>query len=122
VRNLHRFVRQWENSAGIYVMAEMRATDAFADARCMGFQAEFIHKYLQPRVPEFNDSAGVYFEHVLFRAIGAARRDHKKIVSFFGAPWISGIAGSMNQPYRSGWLRHMARDMRQKIRYWRNKN
>lgn len=117
VKNFEQFVRQAQKQTELWALADLDSRRQYADARFFGLRKEFLSEYLKPNVQSLNDSKGYYFEHLLFRGISSAIEHGKKIDIFNGSPRIIGIAGSMNQPYKSSQFRHLIKQIKGRIRY-----
>ena len=118
IQNLERFITQAQRIHDLYLFTDTDFSRKFSDSRCFGFKPAFATDYLKSCIDQLDEYKGVYFEHIMFRALLSAMSDGNVIDLFNGALRIIGVAGSMNQPYLSGSVRHIIRDIKKRFKYW----
>jgi hypothetical protein len=110
--------RLWARNAAALLAALARETAdvacdlqrdlTFADSRAFCATRAFWERYLLPRRGQADDRQGVYFEHVLARAVHSALADGGKWAPLPLSPWIEGTSATLGRPYRSNLARRAA--------------
>ena len=81
------------------VACDLQRDLTFADSRVFCATRTFWEHYLLPRRVEADDRKGVYFEHVLARAVHSALGDGGKWAPLPLCPWIEGSSATSGKPY-----------------------
>jgi hypothetical protein len=79
------------------IMCALRKYLSYADSRFFAATPEFFFNHLIPCGNAINDNEGVYFEHALARAAGAAIADGMKWRPFPVLPRICGVSGTFDK-------------------------
>jgi hypothetical protein len=90
----------------------------FADSRVFAFAPDFFEERLEPLHPLIDDSNGVYFEHVLARAIHAEMADGGGWLPLPVDPVIIGRGGTSGKTYAAGPHRVVVRSARRRLMRW----
>ena len=90
------------------VACDLQRDLTFADSRVFCATRTFWERYLLPRREEADDRQGVYFEHVLARAVHSALGDGGKWAPLPLSPWIEGKSATVGRPYRSNLAKRAA--------------
>lgn len=87
------------------VRCELRRNLATSDSRIFFASASFLRDFLVPRIKEVDDRRGVYFEHVLARAVHSALAEGRKWAPLPVRPRLRGRSGTTGGEYGSSVLR-----------------
>lgn len=106
-------------STGIDVYCDLSKMLTYADSRIFAASPAFFTGYLIPRQLEINDSKGLYFEHVLARAIHHSMSRGLIWHLLPCEPRLEGISGTFNSrldsgPLKSG-LRACLREIKKRV-------
>ncbi len=118
VRNLDTFLGHVRLDSNLFCLADSIISRRYTDSRFFGFKREFIYQCLNRYSKLLNDSNGVYFEHILFKAVLTALIDGENVNFFKTAAFIEGVAGSMNMQYKNGFLRRTYRRIKTNLKYY----
>jgi hypothetical protein len=110
VRNIERLGKLLAAIPDIYVSCDLRHDLSFADSRVFCATPDFIRDYLLPRGILMNDAKGVFFEHVLARAVHAAIADGRNWTPLPAAHWMDGVSGTSNKKIPNGRINQLLRE------------
>ncbi|MDE1176979.1 MAG: hypothetical protein PW789_10280 [Edaphobacter sp.] len=109
LRNAHSFLKFIAQNPDVDIVCNLTKNLSWADSRAFGGRIKFLENYFFPLKDFMNDSAGVYFEHILAKAI------HRQI-SEWGRwelppdlPEIEGISGTLDAAYQINPIKAFAR-------------
>lgn len=108
VENIQDIARALSYSKDVYVMADLQKNLTWADSRVFAFRPPFVFDYLSKFQDLLNDSAGIYMEHILSRAVLSAISGGHKWVPLPRRPIIVGYSGTSDTPYKSSGIRWVA--------------
>ena len=94
--------------SGVDVMATLSHRLTFANSAVFCASAAFISDYLLPAKGDVDDSAGVYFEHVLARAIHRGMSEGVNWAPLPAIPRIQGVSGTSGLEYKHSFVRGIA--------------
>lgn len=106
VKNIQRMLTAIEtegNSKLIYTDLSRNLT--WADARFFVFRQAFYERYLSFFLSQINEGAGVYFEHILAKAILKSMIDKPNWAFLPEYPLYEGVLGTYNVPLRTNFWR-----------------
>lgn len=83
------------------IIANIHRNLSFADSRVFAFSPNFFFSYLLNYKSDLNDSSGVYFEHILAKAIHKFMSESGNWLPLPFPLIISGISGTTNKKYNS---------------------
>ena len=88
-----------------------------ADSRLFAARPEVMKILIQGFAEEVNDTAGVYFEHVLARRIAELVSKGYRFSPWNELPYYMGVSGSTGRQLNSvrAWTRHLAKNLLYKI-------
>ena len=98
VRNAHALVSYMRDQQDCEVFCNLYA-DGTAESRIFAASARFFKEHLLVLRERVNDTAGVYFEHVLAAAVGGAIQDGVHLASLPETPDIVGISGTHDRNF-----------------------
>lgn len=109
VLNFKIFFENYLAEDTINIMADFKWNLSFVDSRFFGFSKVFINDYLINYKSMVNDSEGIYFEHILSKAVLNYIANDHIYRPFVTLPRIEGYSGSTGAKYKSNyfhWLRY----------------
>jgi hypothetical protein len=109
LRNAHSFLDFIAQNPDVDVVCNLTKNLTWADSRVFGGKTKFLEQYLYPLRESINDSADVYIEHVLARAIHTQIGDCGRWELPPELPEIEGISATINTSYRVNPFRALAR-------------
>lgn len=115
VPNIARFIFHFLSTEKD-IMADFSNNLSWSDSRLFGGSKKFISEYLIQKVKKSNDSSGLYFEHLLARAIHKAMSDGLQWVSIPCVFLIEGISGTTGKLYKQSTLRVILKNIFFKIK------
>lgn len=113
VRNINPLVDQIKAHPDCRVFCDEKEGLRWADSRVFAATVSFYEKFLLPLHTRIDDSAGVYFEHVLADAVRSSMAKGMRWMPWSQPPQLSGISGTFNEPYDGP--RHMLAVARMKL-------
>ncbi len=108
VKNIEEIASVLSHDSDVYVMADLQKNLTWADSRVFAFKPSFVFDYLSKFQDSLNDSAGIYMEHILSRAILSAISDGQKWVPLPHKPIIMGHSGTSDTSYKVSKIRSLA--------------
>jgi hypothetical protein len=99
VTNIARFILHF-GSVEKDVMADLTNSLRWSDSRLFGGSKNFICEYLIQQVKKTNDTNGLFFEHLLARAINKALADGLEWISIPCVFLIDGVSGTTGRAYK----------------------
>lgn len=99
VRNIGDLLERIRTQPGCEVYCNIDSDLSFANSGAFAASPSFFEKYLFPLHESINDSANVFFEHVLAEAIRTAAADGVKWAPWSGPLRLAGVSGTCNLPY-----------------------
>lgn len=99
IQNIDAIVRALQALDNSTIIGDFRMNLSWMDSRVFAFRPAFLTDYLMPFQSIVNDSAGVYFEHVLARAVHQAMADGKHWQMLPACPVLKGKSGSTGGAY-----------------------
>lgn len=99
IQNINAIMRALQALDNPTIVGDFRMNLSWMDSRVFAFQPAFLSDYLMPFQAIVNDSAGVYFEHVLARAAHQAMGDGKHWQMLPACPVLEGKSGSTGGAY-----------------------
>ena len=100
VSNIERLVARVERDAMVSVYCDMLHHSQHCDSRLFIASRTFLAEYLIPLGSCINDTQGVYFEHVLARAVHRALADGLRWRQLPCYPTFNGRRGTNDAPFR----------------------
>lgn len=116
VRNWSKVIAEVEASANADIICNLAKNLRWADSRVYYATHSFSEKYLLPRLTMINDSQGVYFEHVLARAVHALLADGREWRMWPVLPDIAGTSGTANRQLDASLGRSTAREVLHRLK------
>lgn len=105
VKNIEEIASALSYSKDVYVMVDLQRNLTWADSRVFAFKPSFVFDYLSKFQDLLNDSAGIYMEHILSRAVLSAISEGHKWVPLPRRPIIVGYSGTSDTPYKKSGIR-----------------
>lgn len=118
VLNLHKFISFYKRHSDMELLADLTGNFKFSQSGIVGFKPFFAQKYLVKYQSILNDSAGIYFEHALAKAVLEAMSGGIRFYIFKYYPKIKAISGTTDKAYRKSFLYLIPRRFKYIIRYF----
>jgi len=109
LRNARFFLDFIGQNPDVDVVCDLTKNLTWADSRVFGGKTKFLEQYLRPLRSSINDSAHVYIEHVLARAILMQIGNSGKWELPPELPDIEGISATINASYQVNYFKALAR-------------
>jgi hypothetical protein len=93
------------------VMGNLKYDLKYCNSRIFLFKKEFIEKYFVPHLSKLNDSANIFFEHVLAMAILSSILDGKSFSKLPCLPKISGHSGTFNTALKTPYTKFKIKNL-----------
>jgi hypothetical protein len=116
LRNAHSFLRFIAQNPDVDVVCNLTKNLTWADSRAFGGKTKFLEQYLYPLRESINDSAHVYLEHILARAIHMQIGNCGRWELPPDLPNIEGISATINISYRVNPFRALVRRQLYKLK------
>lgn len=103
-----------------FVAGDLKENLEVTDSRVFVSKPKFILDFLTARMNELNDSKGVYFEHILARAIHFAMSDSQKWLPLPDYPIVQGYVASTDTSSRLSWFLLLRKIIAHKLKNFLN--
>ena len=94
-----------------FLYLDLKHNLSWADSRFFCFQKEFWTRYLKNNGVFIDENNNVHFETVLAKSALLAVADGKKRDSPKSIPWISGVYGTDNKPYKNNYATYVIKNI-----------
>jgi hypothetical protein len=99
VRNATKLIRYLGTHRDVDICCDLQRGMTYCDSRVFGGTVGFLERYVCSRASEIDDSQGIWFEHVLARAVLRAMSDGLRFSLLPCVPLVEGVSGSTNQRF-----------------------
>lgn len=111
VRNVNRLIGEIHKQSKPEVFCDLRRNLTFADSRVFCATQKFLREFLLPMHGIVNDTAGVYFENALARAVHSALSVGLRWAPLPRVPDLEGVSGTLDVKYRRDILSRARREV-----------
>ncbi len=118
ILNAGNFFKFYEKRPGIELIADLTNNFKSSQSCIFAFKPFFAKKFLFKHTPILNDTNGVYFEHVLAKAVLSAISENVNFHIFKYYPRIKAISGTTGKAYKKSFIYFFPRMLKYFIRYY----
>ena len=111
VANAEAIAKKISKTNGIDVFCDLRQNLSASDSRLFCATPHFLREYFMPFLSLMNESNGIWFEHILARAVHRAMADGLRWSMLPYAYDIRGIEGSVGTPFPSSRRKYISRNI-----------
>ncbi|MDB5143817.1 MAG: hypothetical protein JWQ66_2530 [Mucilaginibacter sp.] len=117
VLNINSFIKQLAGRPQIQVLVDLRKFLSYSDSRFWGAERDFFFRLIESK-DQVNDSANVFFEHVLCRLVHQRIIENCTYAFLKYMPRYSGIYGTTNTSYNDSWRYWFPENVKHRLRHY----
>lgn len=118
ILNLNKFIDFYNDHPGTDLIADLTNNFKLSQSAIFGFRPFFPPNYLFKYLKILNDTNGIYFEHVLSKAVLNAISDGVDFKIFKYYPKIKAISGTTGKAYKNSFIYLLPRKLKYLVRYF----
>ncbi len=118
IANFRNFINFYNKHPDAELIADLTNNFTSSQSCIFGFKSFFAKNFLFQYSSILNDTNGIYFEHVLAKAVLLAISENINFYIFRYYPKIKAISGTTAKPYKKSFIYFFPRMLKYLIRYY----